>query len=184
MSKRVETSERGAGFLRRVGSRAGFVLAAVGLVFVAYQVQGWTMPRLLAALLIGLLLAVAAVALLSIAWEAIKEAARWRERRETSTAWIAAEPPGHLDLVPDMNRATKKFVRQMNRLNHDTKRLGRKIGRYARFMNWVSLWPRAALTLANQAAKANARSAAFIEKRSAPLRKTIDELRRAQKRVT
>jgi hypothetical protein len=79
-----------------------------------------------------------------------------------------------------MNRATKKFVRQMNRLNRDTARLGRKIGRYGRFMNWASRFgPRAVLTLANQAAKANSRSAGFIEKRSTHLRKTVDELRRA-----
>jgi hypothetical protein len=36
----------------------------------------------------------------------------WREQREISPAWIAEEPPGRLDHVPDMNRANKKFVRQ------------------------------------------------------------------------
>jgi hypothetical protein len=181
MRKRVEVSAEESGFLRKVGSRAGFGLAAVGLVFAAYQVQGWTMPRLLAAFLIVLLLAVVAVAVLSIAWETIREVMRWRERRETSTAWIAAEPPGQLDLIPDMERATKKFVRQMKRLNRDTGRLGKKIGRYSRLMNWARRFgPRAVLTLANQAAKANSRSAAFIEKRATHLRKTVDELRRTQ----
>jgi hypothetical protein len=179
--KRVEVPAEEASFVRRIGSRAGFVLAAIGLVFAAYQVQGWTMPRLLAALLIGLLLAVAAVALFSIVWEAIKEVQRWRERRETSTAWIAAEPPGMLDYVPDMKRASKKFVRQMSRLNRDTSRIGNQMSRDSRSIKLAVLFgPRAAQLWANHSARGILRSAVFIERRTDHLRATIAEFARAR----
>jgi hypothetical protein len=181
MAKRASAPPQKAGFMRRIGSRAGFAIAAIGLVFAAYQVQGWKMPGLLAAVLIACLLAIATIALLSIAWEAIKEIRAWRERRETSTAWIADEPPGLLDYLPDMNRALKKFVRQMGRLNHDTERLGRQTGRDARTASLAKFFgPRAAQSWANHTARRVLRSAVFIEKRSTHLRKTILELGRAQ----
>jgi hypothetical protein len=182
MPKRADTPPQEAGFMRRIGSRAGFFVAAIGLVFAAYQVQGWKMPRLLAALLIASMLAVAGVALLSIVWEAVKEARVWRERRETSRDWIAAEPPGLLDYLPDMNRASKKFVRQMDRLNRDTERVGKRTTRDARIISWASRLgrPRAAQLSANRSAKGILRSAVFIEKRSNHLRKTVDEFARAQ----
>jgi hypothetical protein len=170
-----------AGFMRRIGPRSGFGLVAIGLVFAAYQVQGWKMPRLLAAVLIAVLLTAAALVVLSIVWEAIKEVRDWRERRETSTEWIASEPPGLLDYLPDMQRASKKFVRQMNRLNRDTARLGKRTGRNARTMKRASMFgPRAAQFWANHTAKSIFRSAVFIEKRSAHLGKTLAEFARAQ----
>jgi len=95
--------------MRRIGGRAAFTVASFGLVFAGFQVQGWKMPRLLAVVLIVLLLVGAGVAALSIVWESVKEAKRWLEHRETSTAWIASESPGLLDYVPDMERASKKF---------------------------------------------------------------------------
>jgi hypothetical protein len=181
MPKRAHTPPQEAGFMRRIGSRAGFFVAAIGLVFAAYQVQGWKMPRLLAAVLIASMLMVAGIALFSIVWEAIKEMRDWRERRETSTAWIAAEPPGLLDYVPDMNRASNKFVRQMGRLNRDTTRVGKQTTRDARTIKWALLFgPRAGQLWANHSAKGILRSAVFIEKRSTHLRKTVDEFARAQ----
>ena len=63
MPKKTQTSLptlQGRGFLAGIGGRAGFAVAAIGLVFAAYQVQGWTMPRPLAVVLITALLAVAA----------------------------------------------------------------------------------------------------------------------------
>lgn len=162
--------------MRRIGSRAVFGIGSVGLVFAAYQVQGWTMPRLLAVVLIGMLLVAAASAFLSIAWEAINEVRGWRERRETSTAWIAAEPPGLLDYVPDLNRASKMFSRQMDRITRDTARVGKQTSRDARTIKWaVRLGPRTAQLWANRTAKGILRSAVFIEKRSAHLRETVDE---------
>lgn len=167
--------------MSRVGRRAGFAVAAIGLVFAAYQVQGWTMPRLLAEVLIGVLLAVAAVAILSIVSESMKEAMRWRERRETSTAWIAEEPPGLLDYVPDMSRANKKFVRQMSRLSRDTNRVGNKMRRQSRWLKVARLFgPRAAQLWANHTARSVLRSATFIEKRTAHLDATVAEFARAQ----
>lgn len=174
--------------MRHVGSRAGFFVVPVGLVFAAYQVEGWKMPRLLAAFLIAAMLTVAGVALLSIVWETIKEIRRLRERRETSTAWISNEPPGALDFVPDMNRAARKFNRQMGRLTRDTARVGRMMTRQARVVKWVPLvvkWlpkygPRVAQLWANHTAKRILRSAIFIEKRTSHLRATIDEFTRAQ----
>lgn len=169
------------GFLRRIGGRAGFAIAAIGLVFAAYQVQGWKMPRLLAAVLIAALLAVAGVAILSIVWEGVKEVRRWREERETSTAWIAAEPPGLVDYGPDMNRANKKFLRQMAKLTRDTKRVGVRMGRHAKLAKVAQFFgPRAAQIWANHAAKGILGSAAFIEKRTGHLRATIAESTRAQ----
>src|SRR5436853_4341528 len=98
--------------MRWIGGRAGFAVVVFGLVFAAFQVQGWTMPRPLAVALIVLLLAAGGVAVLSIVWEAVKEAKRWREDREMSLEWVENERPGVIDYVPDMNRASKKVVRQ------------------------------------------------------------------------
>jgi hypothetical protein len=127
------------------------------------------------------MLAVAGVAVVSILWEAIKEIRGWRERRETSTAWIAAEPPGLLDYVPDMSRASNKFVRQMSRLNRDTSRVGKQTSRDARTIKWVLVFgPRASQLWANHTARGILRSAVFIEKRATHLRKTVDEFARAQ----
>lgn len=167
--------------MRRIGSRAGFIVVPIGLVFAAFQVQRWTMPRLLAVLLITAMLAIAVVAALSIGWETIKEIRGWRERRETSTAWIEEEPPGRLDLAPDMDRATKKFVRQMGRLSGDTEKVGKQRARDARTLAWASLLgPRAAQLWANHSAKGILRSAVFIEKRTAHLQKTVKEFARAR----
>lgn len=167
--------------MRRVGSRAGFAVAAVGLVFAAYQVQGWKMPRVLAAILIVGLLGVACVALASIAWEVVKELRSWSERRETSTAWISKEPPGQLDYIPDMNRAVKKFTRQMSRITRDTKRVGRLTTRQARLAKWVPKFgPRAGQIWANYTARRLLRSAVFIERRTSHLRATSAEFFRVQ----
>lgn len=96
MRKRIDTPLPGLenrGFMRRIGGRAAFVVGSIGLVFAAFQVQGWTMPRPLAIALITVLLVAAAVALLSILWEAIEEARRWREGREVNVrSWCKTAP--------------------------------------------------------------------------------------------
>jgi hypothetical protein len=185
MPKRAQqsllSSPEPAGYLRRIGGRAGFAVVVFGLVFAAFQVQGWTMPRLLAVVLIVLLLAAGGVAVLSIVWEAVKEAKRWREDREISTAWIAGEPPGLLDYVPDMKRANKKFIRQMAKLSGDTDRVGNRMARHARVIKVAKfLGPRAAQVWANHTAKGVFRSADFIERRTGHLRATVAEFARAQ----
>jgi hypothetical protein len=149
------------------------------LVLATYQVQGEKMPRVLAAIIIYSLLAVSAIAVLSIVWECVKEFRVWRERRETSTAWIDAEPPGHLDFIPDMQRASKKFIEQLNELNTDTARVGRKMRRHTRvspLMRFAS--SRMRQRWANSAARSVTRSAVFIEKRQDHLRATVGELKR------
>jgi hypothetical protein len=173
--------EEGGGFMRRIGTRAAYVLVPIGLAFAAAQVQGYKMPKPLALGLIGVLLSVAAVAVLSIVWETVKEVRRRLERRETSTAWIDSDPPGQLDYIPDLTRASKKFVKQMGRLSDDTGRVSKRTERAARVLPFALMCgPRVAQLWGEWSALGYLRSAAFIEGRTDHLRKTVAEFGRAQ----
>jgi len=154
--------------MRRVGSRAGFAVAAIGLVFAAYQVQGWKMPRLLAAVLIAAMLTVAGIAFLSIIWEAVQEVRLLLERRETSAGWIIEADPGLFDFEADGLRAMEEFTEELEKLSKDTQRIGKKLPRHSQLME-RSTAPgvngKMRQNLANRAAKDIRHSATFIKKR-------------------
>jgi hypothetical protein len=179
MPKKVDTLSPETGFMRRIGSRAGFGVAAIGLVFAAYQVQGWKMPRLLAAALIASMLAVAGIALLSIVWEVISEVRGWREHRATHASWVSAEPPGKLDYEADGLRAQERFTRELLKQAKETHRLGKKLARYTKRIGRRRFsGPRRRQRQANRSAKSIERGAVFIEKRVELLKALVKDVER------
>jgi hypothetical protein len=153
--------------------------AAIGLFLALFQVQGWTVPKPLALTLIVLLLGVIAGAVSMAIIELGRVARRYLEHRATSPSWVASDPPGLLDYEADGVRAQKRFTRELNKLNDDTVRLGKRLERHGRRM--TRLQGKSARTkqrAANRSAKRINRSAAYIEKRLALLKALIKDIER------
>jgi type III secretory pathway component EscS len=164
----------------KVGSLAAFAGIAIGLSLAAYQVQGWTMPRPLGITVIAVLLAMAAVALAMLAYELIRAFLRFLEHRTTTPSVVLSEPPGLVDYQPDAERASKLFIRVLNKLNHDTETLGKKLERSSRRMTRaVRRNPRARQRIANRAARNIDKSASYIEKRLERLQALVMDMGRS-----
>ena len=154
------------GAATRIGVEATLASVAIGLVLAAFQVQEWTMPRLLAIILIVLLLFMVAVALSAIVFEVARAVRRFLEHRATSPSWVSSEKPGRLDYEADGIRANKRFTKELNKLNRGTEKLGRQLDRHAkRFERSKNASGRMKQRRANRSAKAIDKSAVFIEKR-------------------
>jgi len=164
----------------KVGSRAAFASFAIGLILAAFQVQKWTMPRSLAITLIGLLIAMLAVTLAMIAYELGRASLRFLEHRTTTPSVVPVDPPGLVDFQPDAERASKLFVRVLNKLNHDTSTLGKKLERGSRRMERAARRsPAARQRIANRAARNISKSASYIEKRLARLQALVMDMGRS-----
>jgi type III secretory pathway component EscS len=154
------------GAATRIGIEASLASVAIGLVLAAFQVQGWTMPRLLAVILIVLLLLMVAVALSAILYEVFKAVRRFLEHRATSPSWVSSERPGLLDYEADGIRANERFTKELNKLNRGTTKLGEQLERHTqRFEHSKNASGKAKQRRANRSAKDIDKSAVFIEKR-------------------
>jgi peptidoglycan/LPS O-acetylase OafA/YrhL len=99
------------GAATRIAVRAALASAATGLLLATFQVQGWTMPKPLAVILIVLLVAMIVVAVAAIVGEAFRAFMSFLEHRATTPSWVASAEPGVLDYEPDGIRANKRFMR-------------------------------------------------------------------------
>jgi len=167
------------GAATRIGLRASFAGVAIAILLAVFQVQGWTMPKLLAVALIAVLIAMIIVALSTIVYEVAQAFRRFLEHHATTASWVAEEHPGFLDYEPDGIRAQKRFTGELNKLARDTSRLGSKMDRHRRRMErGVTKSPRGKQRLADRAARDIARSAGFLEKRHDLLEAIVKDVSR------
>ena len=108
------------GAAARIGLSASFASAAIAILLAVFQVQGWTMPKVLAVCLIVLLLAMVSTALAMIVYEVARTFKRYLEHRATSASWVPSEKPGLFDYEADGIRANNRFRRELEKLNKDT----------------------------------------------------------------
>jgi hypothetical protein len=164
---------------RIVLAAATFAGVAIGLFLAAFQVQGWTMPRLIGIVLISLLGLMAAAAISVIVFEIVKACRRFLEHRATTAAWFSAERPGLLDYEADGTEASNRFTRALEHLGRDTAKLGTKLEKHTkRFERLTSASGKRKQRAANRSARDIDRSAAFIEKRLDLLKKIVKEIDR------
>jgi predicted PurR-regulated permease PerM len=118
------------GAAKRIGVAASFASVAIGLLLAAFQVQGWTMPRLLAIVLIVLLSVMVAIAVSAIVYEVVRTVRRFLKHRATTPSWVSTERPGLLDYEADGIRAGERFTKELTKLSRDTEGLGAKLERH------------------------------------------------------
>jgi hypothetical protein len=165
------------GAAKRIGVAASLASVAIGLLLAAFQVQGWTMPRLLAVILIVLLIVMIAIALSVIVYEVVGAVRGFLEHRATSSSWVSSERPGLLDYEADGIRASERFTKELIRLNRDTETLGKKLQRHTKaFERSKGKSAKTRQRRANRSAKDIDRSAVFIEKRSDLLQALVKDI--------
>jgi hypothetical protein len=169
------------GATTRIALLAALASAATGLFFAGFQVQGWTMPKLVAIPLFALLGAMVVVSVSAIIIEAVRAFRSFLEHRSTTPAWVESTAPGVFDYEPDLERASNRFTRELGKLARDTGRLGRKMDRHAKRMTKsAGKSGRVKQRRADRAARDISRSAVFIEKRLALLVEIAKDIRRNQ----
>jgi hypothetical protein len=163
----------------RVALGATIAGGAIGIIFAGFQVQGWTVPRLLAIVLLAVLGLVLAGALGMVVYESVRALRMFLEHRSVSAGWISSEPPGLLDYEADNLRAQKALNRFFNKLAKDTTRVGKKTTRGTKsLVRAKDKRGRVKQRRANRTAKHLTRSAVFIERRLTALKKLTKEIER------
>jgi hypothetical protein len=163
----------------RIGLSATLSSASIGLLLALFQVQGWAMPKALAHALIVLLVAMIAAGFSVIVYEAVRALRRYREHRKTTASWVASEAPGLLDYEADGIRAGNRFTEELEGLNNDTTRLGKKLARHAKRMEKsAGKSAQKKQRLANRSARAIGKSADYLEKRLELLDAIVKDIKR------
>jgi hypothetical protein len=167
------------GSVARVGVVTSLGSVAIGLLLAVFQVQGWTMPKILALLLIALLIAMIAASVAVVVYEVVRAIRLFFEHRATSPSWVSSERPGLLDYEADGIRASERFAKELNKLNGDTTRLGKKLRRHTEaFAGGEGTDAKRRQKRADRSAKDINRSAVFIEKRLAFLQALVKDITR------
>jgi hypothetical protein len=167
------------GAAKNIGVGASLASVAIGLLLAAFQVQGWTMPKLLAIVLIVLLVVMIAVALSVIVYEVVRAVRGFLEHRATTPSWVSSERPGLLDYEADGIRASERFTKELKKLTRDTAKLGAKLRRHTKvFERSKGKSSKARQRRANRSAKDIDRSAVFIEKRLSLLQVLVKDIAR------
>jgi hypothetical protein len=159
--------------------------AGIGLLLALCQVQGWTMPKFVALVLIAVLVLVIAVGVATIVVEAVRWVRRFLEHRATSASWVASDAPGLADYEADGIRAQKRFTHELNKMNKRTVSLGKKLQRHAKRMQRLQgKSAKRRQRAANRSAKSMNRSAIYIEKRLELLRALVKDIERNYRGLT
>lgn len=180
-SRRVAGAEKGFSFetSTRIGLWATLASAGIGIFLALLQVQGWTVPKLLALALAALLLGAVVVAVSMIAVEAWRWIRRFLKQRATSASWVQATAPGLLDFEADGVRAQNRFTKELNKLNDDTESLGKKLERHSRRLERLrAKSAKRKQRAANRSAKSINRSAVYIEKRLELFKAIVKDIER------
>jgi hypothetical protein len=155
-----------AGAAKRIVAEATFASVALGLFLAAFQVQGWTMPRAVAIVVIVLLALLSAAAISALVYEVVRSVRSYLEHRATTSSWVSSERPGLLDYEADFIRANERFTKELTKLNRGTQRLGARLQRHTEtFARSQGASGKTKQRRANRAAKDIDKSAVFIEKR-------------------
>lgn len=165
----------------RIGLWATLGSASIGILLAIFTVQAWTMPRLLALVLIACMLALLTAAVSMILFEVVRACRRFLEHRATSASWVEDEPPGLLDYEADGLRAMKRFTRELGRLGEDTQRLGKKMDKRRVRLEKQPRSARARQGHANRTGKDILKSAVFIQKRLGLFRALVKDINRNYK---
>jgi hypothetical protein len=151
---------------KRIGVEASLASVALGLFLAAFQVQGWTMPKAVAIVVIVLLGLMSTVALSAIIYEVVRAVRAFLEHRATTPSWVSTEKPGLLDYEADGIRANERFAKELNKLNRGTEKLGGQLERHTeRFERSKNASGKTKQRRANRSARDIDRSAVFMEKR-------------------
>jgi len=169
--------------LRRLSIAAGIATAAIPLLFAIYEVQGWTMPTPLAIILTASLYLIIVGALVVICWEVVMVARNYWQKRTVTAAWLSDEEPGLLDYEPDYARASKRFLKEINKLSRDTAKLGEKLSKHRKdTLESVKRGnPQEKQKRGNQAGTSINKSAVFFEMRAKLLDALVKEIGRNAK---
>lgn len=108
----------------KIAGPAGFAAVIIAIIFAIYQVQGWKMPTPLAVFLLATLFLMLFTSLGIICFELISVSRQFLEHRATSASWLSREAPGLLDYEADGERASQRFLKEINKLAIDTQKLG------------------------------------------------------------
>ena len=152
----------------------GALVAVAGLILSLYQVQGWKMPTVLAALLWFILFGLASFLIGVLCLAAFKAIKQIAERRAISASWVSSAAPGLLDCEVDGKRAIDRLLKEINRLQVDINRLATRAEMYSKQINdLLKVTEKRTIKKAkteqqraNRVGKQIDRSAIYIEKRT------------------
>lgn len=169
----------------KITGPASFIAIVIGIVFVIYEVQGWKMSTPLAVIFVVILLLMVLVAIGMILFELFSAGRQFLERRATSASWLSREAPGLLDYEADWERANKRFLKELNRLGSDSKKVGKTLAMetkrtQALVKSGKPLKGTKKQKSGNRAAKSIDRSAIYVEKRTELFEALVKEITRNQ----